>query len=195
MDEKSLNNNKYLEWCKQREIFNNLSITNQKIKTPTRNEMQNLFLDEEIILKLLKFLHKKSDNKDLKYEFGEVEFEGIFDWTVIISDSSCTKLQYEYNEFDKNERKYTDEYKLTLGNVYIEIEPLLGDDYPCVLRKIKYKKELTSNSLKQVKEPCNFVLLIKKYDSLITPTNTLKYIFKKSGIDVVFLNELLKTSP
>lgn len=170
--ETPLNNTKHLEWCNKQEPFN-LSIIRQKIKTREFNKLQNLFLENENIEKLLCFMYEKN----VKYEFSTVDFEGPFNWNIIIGDLSFKKHNYGYCD------------KHILGNIYIEIEPLLGDDYQCVLQKIKYQKELTLNTSK-IQEPCNFVLLIGEYNSLSTSRDTLIKIFKKSGIDVVFIDDL-----
>ena len=67
-----LNDTKYLEWCKQQEWFQKFPIvynicvnqtitsSNQNSKTPEHNKLQNLFLDNENVEKLLKIIFKKT---------------------------------------------------------------------------------------------------------------------------------------
>lgn len=188
MDTNSLSLEKRIEPPLNNTIHLNLSVIRQKIKTRERNKLKNLFLENENIEKLLCFLYEKN----IKYQFTKVEFESLFNWNIVISGLSFRKLQCEYD------------YENMLPNVYIEIEPLLGDDYPCVLQKMEYQKELTLNNSEnkkndmsgKVKESCNFVLLIEEYNSTNTPKDALIKIFKQSDINIVFINELkLKNEP
>lgn len=164
-----LNDTKYLEWCKQQEWFQKFPIvynicvnqtittSNHNSKTPEHNKLQNLFLENTNVEKILRLIHKTFKYKNnISYSVANVEFEGQFNWDVIIDDLTFTKLQCNCNWDAKDENeccncKYEndDDYEYGLSNVYIEIKPLLGDDYPCVLRKIKLQKELTLNSLKK----------------------------------------------
>ena len=111
---------------------------------------------------------------------------------------------------------------------------MLGDDYPCVLRKMKTQKELTLNNLEKQKQDMldevgyvkgknsvweyggkfeevkkiwdfvnknfrmfegEFILLIKEYNSINTPKDKLIEIFKQSGINVVFTNDVFNNLP
>ena len=250
-----LNDNKYLEWCKNQEWFKNFPIiynicVNQTIttinpnsKTPEHNKLQNLFLEQENVEKLLRHIYKKFKyRQNVSYLDAKCEFEGVFNWDIIIDNLSFTKLKCNCNWNDKSEDdicecKYEndDDYDYGLSNIYIEIKPLLGDDYPCVLRKMKLQKNLTLNSLSKEKQEIldeagyiegkksvfeyggrvfekvkeawdyvnknsrmfqgDFVILIKEYNSTTTPRDKLVEIFKQSGIDVVFINELFNNLP
>ena len=61
--------------------------------------------------------------------------------------------------------------------IYIEIKPLLGDDYPRVLAKMQKKGQN--------------ILYIEMYQSHTTPLDTMKDIFKRSGIRVITRDELI----
>jgi uncharacterized protein (DUF3820 family) len=249
-----LNDIKYLEWCKQQEWFTkypivynicvNQTITSNNIdsNTPDHNKLQNLFLDNKNVEKLLRLIYKKFKyTKNVSYSSAKCEFEGSFNWDVIIDSLSFTKIQCKCNWDEKEDDicdcKYedNDDYEYALSNIYIELKPLLGDDYPCVLRKMKIQKELTLNNLekekqdmldevgyvkgktcvweyggrkfKEVKERWDFVnknsrmfhgefiLLIKEYNSNNTPKDKLIEIFKQSGINVVFTNDVFNNLP
>lgn len=167
-----LNDTKYLEWCKQQEWFQkfpivynicvNQTITtnNQNSKTPEHNKIQNLFLENENVEKLLRWNYKQFKyRKNVLYSNARCEFEGSFNWDIIIKDIGFTKIQCNCN-WDEAEEGHTcnckyennDDYDYEMSNIYIEVKPLLGDDYPCVLRKMKLQKELTLNSLKKEKQ-------------------------------------------
>ena len=168
---------KYLEWIKQEEWFKNdhpiiynicvnqTIITNNKNSpTPEHNKLQNLFLEKDNIEKLMRFVYKKFKyRKNVSYSFARSEFEGSFNWDVVIDCLSFTKLQCKCNwdEIEEDEDsdyecdcKYedNDDYEYALSNIYIELKPLLGDDYPCVLRKMKLQKELTLTNLEKEKQ-------------------------------------------
>ena len=250
-----MNDTKYLEWCKQQEWFQKFPIvynicvnqtittTNPNSKTPEHNKLQNMFLENKNVEKLLRLIYKKFKyRKNVLYSSARCEFEGSFNWDVIIDNLSFTKLQCKCNWDEKEEDdtcdcKYedNDDYEYALSNIYIELKPLMGDDYPCVLRKMKTQKELTLNNLEkekqdmldevgyvkgktsvweyggrkfeEVKETWDFVnknsrmfhgefiLLIKEYNSINTPKDKLIEIFKQSGINVVFTNDVFNNLP
>jgi len=167
-----INDTNYLEWCKQQEWFKKFPIiynicvnqtittTNLNSKTPEHNKLQNIFLENKNVEKLLRLIYKKFKyKKNVSYSSARCEFEGSFNWDVIIDDLSFTKLQCKCNWDEKEEEdicdcKYegNDDYEYALSNIYIELKPLLGDDYPCVLRKMKTQKELTLNNLEKEKQ-------------------------------------------
>ena len=100
-----INDTKYLEWCKQQEWFQKFPIvynicvnqtitsTNQNSKTPEHNKLQNLFLEKKNIEKFLRLIYKKFKyRKNIPYLDASIEFEGSFNWDIIIKDLSFTKL-------------------------------------------------------------------------------------------------------
>lgn len=166
-----MNDTKYLEWCKQQEWFQKFPIvynicvnetittSNQNSKTPEHNKLQNLFLENKNVEKIIKLMNKKFKyKKNIDYYNATVEFEGLFNWDVIIPDivynkSKC-KCNWELKEEDsccdcgEGYEDNDDEY-YNCPNIYIEIKPCLRDDYPSVLRKMKNQIELTNISLKK----------------------------------------------
>jgi hypothetical protein len=72
---------------------------------------------------------------------------------------------------------------------YIEIKPLLGDDYPNVLRKMTTQIKLTKSS-SQYKYDKKWILLIGEYSSTVTTKKELIQIFKFSEIKVVFVEDI-----
>jgi hypothetical protein len=195
-----LNDVPYLEWCKQQEWFKkhqiiynicvNQTITNgnQNSKTPEHNKLQNMFLEKIFIQEIIKKYGIEIASALRRYRNAEfllacpynIEFEAKFNW-------DCKII------FDVPERRDI--------HFYVEIKPLLGDDYPCVLRKMKNQIELTQNFNKYKDDDIGFdrgykcdmvwLLFIKEYDSTFTPKDKLIQIFDQSGIKVVFLNRLI----
>ncbi len=204
-----LNDTDYLEWCKKQPDFEkkdpivynicvNQTITtnNQNSKTPEHNKLQNLFLKKVNREQLWNYITKNrtfNNHKHLKLNTSNVEFEGIFNWDCIADfnfDAQCLNSRSCCsNEFDSFHQY-----------VFCEIKPLLGDDYPCVLRKMKIQIELTNNIIKnQNRFPSSFsgiyLLVIKQFDSNITTKKELIQIFKQANIKIVFIDELFDNLP
>jgi hypothetical protein len=247
-----LNDTKYLEWCKQQEWFKKFPIVynicvnqtivnhNESSKTPEHNRIQNLFLEEENVKKLLikvfdlRLKHLYIDC-DPKYH---VKFEGQFNWDLIINRCNYHYCSCIFDENDDNCECVCDTYtnfrtrhKIPKGwvdgknleNVYCEIKPVLGDDYPCVLRKMNTQIQLTKTYITKESEESkrtfeknrreyhysteeyiyafqelidkpNYVLLVKDFSSSITTKEQLIQIFEQSNIKVVFLNDIIEIS-
>jgi hypothetical protein len=209
-------------------------------KTPEHNLMQNMFLKKEYqqtfashVLSYITpswlndkltqlynipsykeyFGDKRIDISNLTFSSSKtnVEFEGIFNWDVILTCSISTdeiKGKYEYNIWDKIVIRDFD--LLTVGeggvypernsfirlqntwNIYIEIKPIIGDDYPSVLRKMKTQIELT----KQKTRHRSFipVLFVDEFNSSTTTLTELRDIFAQSGIKIVLKNDIMYSS-
>ena len=165
-----INDTKYYEWCKKQpnllekypHVFNIYlyeTTSNQNSKTPEHNKLQNLFLDDENIKKLLKKLYNKN-SKNVKIETGKVKFEGMYNWDLLLCDFTWYRDCDCSHECDCNIlKKHCKEHKipsdgedLKYDELYCEIKPLMGDDYPCVLRKMTKQIELTNNYAKKQNE-------------------------------------------
>lgn len=174
-------------------IVNQSLSTNKDGKTPEHNRLQNMFLENDIITNLGNIIINKYSNnkrhKPLKLISYKIEFEGKFNWDCIINtyfDFQCLNGRgCCSNEFDEG--------KIL---VFIEIKPILGDDYPCVLRKMKSQIELTKNAYKKEHGVFSiYILVVKKYDSDSTSKENLIKIFKQTNIIILFTDELINTSP
>ena len=77
-----------------------------------------------------------------------------------------------------------------LLNIYCEIKPILGDDYPCVLRKMNTQISATEMKIGD-KEYNRYVLLVDKFESSVTTDEQLIEIFKQSNIRVIFANQII----
>ncbi len=173
----------YLNWCKQQpkmiekypfvlNICVNHQLPTQHSKTPEHNKLQNLFLIHENVDKLL-LLVKKFQSEylpHLELTKGKVIFEGMFNWDLIIEDFrwGVCECREKYENDEKTAytcncpiyRKYATMFRkpancddLILRPLYCELKPLLGDDYPSVLRKMKTQIKLTNiHNLKKQKE-------------------------------------------
>jgi hypothetical protein len=205
---------KYVEWCKQQEFFKNhttiynicvnQTIGSQPSKTPEHNRMQNLFLDKgRVALLLAKLIATDDDhttylveqfiNDDLR-----VEFEGKFNWDIIIGGTCYTPYKCTNSwvvstvAFKSTKKTCASEGKCIcidrVSSTYIEIKPLVGDDYPTILRKMNTQKEITLKMKGRASQ--RFLLLIKDYQSSTTTKDELIQIFKQSDILVVFIHDV-----
>ena len=81
-----------------------------------------------------------TDHKPVKLDSYRIEFEGKFNWDCIfnfdndthcLNGRDCCSVEFDIHQLF----------------VFSEIKPLLGDDYPCVLRKMKNQIELTKKQI------------------------------------------------
>jgi hypothetical protein len=71
-----------------------------------------------------------------------------------------------------------------------ELKPLLGDDYPCVLRKLNTQIELTRKDKTFTDYVIRCVLIVGTFQSESATKEQLIEIFKQSNIRVVFTDEI-----
>jgi len=197
-----MNDTKYLEWCKQQEWFQKFPIvynicvnqtittTNPNSKTPEHNKLQNLFLNDENVEKLLKIIFKKT-SKNTQIRSGDIKFEGMFNWDLIVRNYQWWLCGCDWSDETKDRcdceiyKKHTERYKipetsedLKFDELYCEIKPLMGDDYPCVLRKMNTQIELTNNYAKKQNEKHEQVMK-NEYE---TDWGTRKYYNEREGL-------------
>jgi len=75
-----------------------------------------------------------------------------------------------------------------------ELKPILGDDYPCVLRKLKTQINLIKNDRKFEESYCIFILIIGSFTSIHTTKEQLITIFKQSKIKIIFTDKIFESS-
>jgi hypothetical protein len=246
-----LKDTNYLEWCKQQEWFKKFPIVynicvnqtivnqNENSKTPEHNKIQNLFLEEGNVKNLLVKVFKLKLNHlcidtDPKYS---VKFEKQYNWDLFIDriefwycscpDDDNFKCVCEENKnfikrynIPRNERD--EGYSKYTGNIYCEIKPLLGDDYPCVLRKMNTQIKLSDTYISLENEKIkishqkienriyynssdaykfdfqesiikpNYILFVKDFASSTTTKEQLIQIFNQSNIKVIFLKDIIE---
>ena len=244
-----LKDTNYLEWCKQQEWFKmfpivynicvNQTIVNQteNSKTPEHNKMQNLFLEEENVKKLLGKVFKLKLNHlyidcNPKYD---IKFETQYNWDLFINRCpywycSCQVDDDDFKCICQENKNFKKKYNIPNNdidyekysqNIYCEIKPLLGDDYPCVLRKMNTQIKLTDNYISLENDKikishakdwqryyksyegykfafqesiikANYILLVKDFASSTTTKEQLIEIFQQSNIKVIFLKDIIE---
>ena len=141
----------------------------------------------------------------------KIEFETTYNWDVFLKIKGqyfnfIYKKEYWRKEWNILEKYFTDIFNIKKCEVssysdgktnaslnynsyiYIEIKPILGDDYPNVLRKMKQQKNLTSCNTEMMRE--HYILLVKDFASSTTTSEQLIQIFNQSNIKVIFLKDI-----
>lgn len=139
-----------------------------------------------------------------------VQFEAEYNWDVKISyyiDIKSDKLTTsKYDDFEimrtltkKTPIEWSYDYvsprvyefcasQFESISVFIELKPLLGDDYPEVLRKMSTQIKLTKNDKTFTFN--RFYILVKDFDSSTTTREQLIKIFLQHDIKVIFMEDL-----
>ncbi len=170
---------KQQEWFKKFPIIYNICINNTitnntNSKTPEHNRIQNMFLKMENLICFIKYIYN-NNKKTFKYKkqlfhmFDNeysidrstehyVEFESMFNWDVYIKGEMFSYFKLKENDCCGDERCKDSCYydndcnEQWLGPKFIEIKPIVGDDYPNILRKMKQQIVLTDNKLQKNKD-------------------------------------------
>lgn len=141
-----------------------------------------------------------------------IMFEDKFNWDVTINyeDGNSVDLtplleidpllmnQYKI-KYDKTTNSFwVDVYRYE-HLFCLELKPSLGDDYPCVLRKMKTQIELTKQHKKNLPgdkfeySTQIYVLLVGSFSSESATKSQLKEIFLQSSIRVLFTDEVFES--
>ena len=147
------------------------------------------------------------------FSINKIEFEAKYNWDILIhTEEHILSLQYK-KEYQKEEKNILKKYFIDIFNfkkfyvnnenegvdvsillikpsIYIEIKPLLGDDYPNVLRKMKQQVKLTSCDKDNMLCKKLYILLVKDFASSTTTKEQLIEIFQQSNIKVIFLKDI-----
>ena len=179
------------------------------------NSVNTMFKDE----KFIKYFGKQ---QALQYvpctDHTTIMFEDKFNWDVTInyehgySVDLTPLLEIDpllMKQYKINYGKTTKDDKTTNGfwvDVYryehlfcLELKPSLGDDYPCVLRKMKTQIELTKQHKKNAPggkfeySTQIYVLLVGSFSSESATKSQLKEIFLQSSIRVLFTDEVFES--
>lgn len=178
---------KYIIYCDHEFIINNITIEKNKLK-------KEYDLKNELELNELNKLKLKEETD--KY----VSIYGNYEHCIKVYNS---EFEYEYNKYIKeifSSCGYYIDNKITHDNdklvvklcikdyiypICCEIKPLLSDDYPNVLRKIKTQITLMGKNKNGL-----YVLIIKEFVSNTVSKDQLIQIFNNSDIHVIFTNEI-----
>jgi hypothetical protein len=170
----------YLDWLstqdwfreKYANVYQQIIVNNftEPADTPEHNKMQAKFLNEDYSLNIL--VSKERIN-DLNIEFIRSEFETKEGWDVnVVLDYDyvsqvCKPHSYEIIEGKTEITRRTARYD-------IEIKPVIGDDWPSILRDLKHRK--TSGQR---------VIIYANYSGVGCPEHEMVKIFETSNYRVI----------
>jgi hypothetical protein len=142
------------------------------------NEIRHKYVNE--------YLEKYDNNFDKHYEIHRTQY-----YKNIIN---------KYNNEDNiiYIEKKSEQYELSVEichlkrNICCELKPILSDDYPVVLRKLKTQIELTKNDKTKYfgENPLRFILIIGDFTSIHVSKEQLITIFKQSNIKIIFTDDI-----
>lgn len=135
-------------------------------ETPEHNALQARFLDEEFCNRLAALV------LDFRFEVRHVDFEAG-GWDAVLEG------RVWYTSDDGKEVE-------SIGRmILVECKPMVGDDYPAILRQMRGYKRLYGEKR---------VLLIGAFSAQGATLDQVKAIFGKSGIAVVMLEDVDSTA-
>lgn len=175
------------------------------------NKIQNGLIHKDFNKYFEKYEGDMSFNQ--LFTIYKIEFETTYNWDVFLKIQGLYfniiyKKEYWRKEWNILEKYFTDIFNIKKCEVssysdgkidaslnynsyiYIEIKPILGDDYPNVLRKMKQQKNLTSCDKDNMLCKKLYILLVKDFASSTTTKEQLIEIFQQSNIKVIFLKDI-----
>ena len=106
-----------------------------------------------------------------------------------------TKATFEVNNWDVVIEKQSHYEPVEVAILCVELKPVLGDDYPKVLRRLGDRVKWERSSGLVGSERRYRALIVDKFNAAGTTFQQLKEIFHRSGIAVRSLNEVLAAFP
>lgn len=160
-------------------------------ETPEHNLLQNLFLDEDYYPRFLEHLFavtRRSGQNWLPLTIYTIEFE-VDGMDVYVSVEGDKEVRDWYGSIDEP-HYLKPKTEVAFGEIYIEIKPTLGDDYPAVLRQMTASKAFNKKYPKGEKpDRVWFILFVDQFSAVAT-REQLKDIFATRQIHVVFRDEV-----
>lgn len=166
----------YYSWLKQQSWFKNkfenkinniiINIHNPEkdAPTPEHNLLQNKFLDKKLVHNFLSRLTKAKIETN-KYTYSEEDFNNEIKKPTII-------FEYKFG------------IDVLVNDIAIEVKPFMGDDYPCVLRKIVSQKERYRTSRTPYSGTIYYwILIVDRYEGA-TSWEDLQRIFASQNISI-----------
>ena len=159
--------------------------------TPEHNRLQNMFLDNEFAWNFMDIMLNTNQREFVKSQC-EKENEPYHEpkLTVKFEVPAITDyIKVSNGRFHDVCLYYFDRYK---PDYYIEIKPIVGDDYPNVLRQIKQNHTFTFKGRTHYVDENNKVLLLEEYNGVSATKEQFMKIFEMDNIKVVFLNDVME---
>jgi len=176
-DEAYIETIKNENWFKKDELVYEICIHKKLYKISKRDIERNISLfTKERIINLIKHLYPSSENKYI--ELGPFEWNGIFDWDLIIKDISFESSFASKCESEPNKKKY-------IPNLYCCFETKINDNnYTSLLKKLLLPIALTDCE--------NQIQMQKCYENICKQNSNDKNKSKKDCLRTRFLSDVRK---
>jgi hypothetical protein len=129
----------------------------------------------------------------------EDEFNRLYEKHMIEYFKGITSKYFNYSDY-VSVYNIENKYKISINVPHsssvlcCELKPSLGDDYPCVLRKLTTQISLTKNDVNFKKLHTIYLLIIGSFKSEAASKKQLMEIFNQSNISVLFINDIIPSS-
>ena len=129
----------------------------------------------------------------------EDEFNRLYEKHMIEYFKGITSKYFNYSDY-VSVYNIENKYKISINVPHsssvlcCELKPSLGDDYPCVLRKLTTQISLTKNDENFKKLHTIYLLIIGSFKSEAASKKQLMEIFNQSNISVLFINDIIPSS-
>ena len=130
----------------------------------------------------------------------EDEFNRLYEKHMIEYFKGITSKYFNYSDYYVRVYNIENKYKISINVPHsssvlcCELKPSLGDDYPCVLRKLTTQISLTKNDENFKKLHTIYLLIVGSFKSEAASKKQLIEIFKQSNISVLFINDIIPQS-
>ena len=177
-----------------------------QVKRDYISKMDKMFRERKFFLRMYPILssiiNEKNNNCDYHTQFDL--FENFTNISRELFDINRKKLLRDiYKPYEnENIRLRFDDcgaefFSYSKDNIFIELKPKVGDEYPCILRKMKSQMRHTSTTKiddcgvvrSKYKNPA-FLLLIGEFEAESITREDLKKVFEQSAIIVIFMDEI-----
>jgi hypothetical protein len=142
--------------------------------------------------------YKNKYIKDYENNFNKHYEEYRKQYYIDIIKQYCNKNVY-VTKVNENQYKIETNVCDYYYEICCELKPLLSDDYPCVLRKLKAQITLTNNDIIKNTTPgyrkisSIYTLIIGNFTSTNVSKEQLIEIFNQSNIKIIFTNQFFET--
>ena len=143
--------------------------------------------------------HKREYETTYKEKY-ESEFNRLYEKHMIEYFKGITSKYFDYSSgyssvFNSNNRYIINIRVADISSVLCcELKPSLGDDYPCVLRKLTTQISLTNTDENFRKLSKVYMLILGSFESKAASRKQLIEIFGQSNIIVKFINDIIPSS-
>lgn len=181
----------YMTWLRlqqwAREQYPSLLIIQQQTEeaSPAHNYLQNKFLDDEFNWKFVNAMKEKDWREWAK--IVSLEANEIYIEPVIKVAFEVPSMLYE----TIRNGKFHDVIFHFIVDHYIEVKPIIGDDYPNVLRQIKQAHTFTNRRGQTIyANEHKKILFVGEYNGVGATEEQFVKIFAKDNIKVIFLRNV-----